>query len=353
VRWWLFGLVVAMAAPSLGESMRWPLEAGHRWVYTDSRGVIGLVLDARGEGHVAVRGPPIFWGSEGFVLQSRGNDWLVTAAESWTVLDGPLQAGKRWTVREERDGVPFVFEVEVLGRELLSLPVGPTEAWHVRYTLTAHLGTEHDVDLWFADGLGLVRLQRTAVSTMGVKTSEPQPLVLELARFEERGIAMAVEDAPDDALQAHVVATGPGRVGEPLPLRFSLHNRSDVPVRVLPSLDGSGWGMRHPKIEVELLDPDGKPWMEPRVGRCGNMNRLRREDMRELLPGESLDPFGPGSFKPLALSHLPDKPGTWTVRFTYDTSGSGGWDPIAPDALALVGSVPHGVYRSETTFEVQ
>jgi hypothetical protein len=270
----------------------------------------------------------------------------------WLVLDGPPRPGKRWSVREERDGVPFAFEVEVLGRETLSLPVGSTEAWHVRYTLTAHLGTEHDFDLWFSDGLGLVRLQRTAESTMGEKTSEEKPQILELSRFERRGPEVVAEDAPEDALVASVVATGPGRVGEWLPLQFSLVNQSAVPVRVLRSLDASDIGWRYPKIQVELEGPDGQVWGEP-GGRCGLMNSLTLRDFQVLRPGEAFDPFGPGSFGHSALRHLPEKPGTWTVRFTYDTSGAGGWDPIDPEAAVLMGSVPHGVYRAQTTVEVR
>jgi hypothetical protein len=362
VRLWLVALLAAQAAPSGGEPLRWPLEAGHRWTYVDSTGEIGLVLDARGEGRVEVRGPSIFWGSEGFVLEQTGGDWWVPVTESylgpdpkpapWKVLDGPLKPGRRWMVSEERDGVPFAFMVEVLGLESLSLPAGPMEAWHVRYRLTAHLGTEHDLDLWFADGMGLVKLARTAESTMGVKASPPQPLVLELARFERRGTEQPVADAPDDALQARVVATGPGRVGEPLPLRFSLYNTSDVPVRVLPALDASDAGWRYPKIEVELVDPDGQVQGAPGA-RCGMMNTLERRDLRDLRPGEELDPFGPSTFAHSALEHRPEKRGTWTVRFTYDTSGAGGWDPIEPDVLKLIDSVPHGVYRAETTIEVR
>jgi hypothetical protein len=354
---------LASATPLTGApAPHWPLEAGTRWTFTDAGGAERLVLTALGDGRVEVRGPSVFWGGSGFTLTEDAGGWRVPATasylgddpkpEPWRVLQGPLVPGRSWTVTERRDGVPFSFEVDVVGPESVSLPTGPVDAWHLRYTLLAHLGTEHDFDLWVADGLGPVRILRTAESTMGRKTPEPaDPLTL--ARFERRGPPQPVTDAPHDALQAEVVATGPGRVGQPFPLRFAVRDVGAVPVDAIVSLDASDVGWRYPKIGVEFVDPRGHVVEREIIGRCGLMNPLTAADLRELRPGEALDPFGPGSFSHEALSFTPDRRGTWTVRFTYDTSGATGWDPVDPDAPKLVPTVPAGAYRAETTVEVR
>jgi hypothetical protein len=331
---------VALASPlPAGEALDWPLEAGNRWTFTDARGEERLVLDALGGGRVEVRGPSVFWGSSGFTLRRAGDDWLLTATESylgpdekpapWLVVDGPLRAGRRWEVVEERDGVPFTFSVEVVGSEPLPLPDGPVRAWHLRYRLLSHLGTERDVDLWFADGLGLVKLAQVAESTLGEKRPPDAPVVATLARFERRGTAVAVGDAPDDALRAEVVATGPGRVGERLPLGFSVVNAGPVAVDAIPSLDASDVGWRYPKIGIEIVDPDGTVVEPGDLGRCGMTNPLAD-----------------------ALAFVPDRPGGWRVRFTYDTSGADGWGPLDPDVAARIAGVPAGVYRAETVVTV-
>jgi hypothetical protein len=106
-------------------------------------------------------------------------------------------------------------------------------------------------------------------------------------------------------------------------LRAALVNASDRPLVVVGCLDGS-WsdGARFPRYTFAVTRDGGAPdcedWTE-----CGTRNPLEREYIRRLLPGDTVDPFGPGFFRHLWLERvLFDVPGLYTVTLTYDADAA-------------------------------
>jgi hypothetical protein len=94
------------------------------------------------------------------VLCARRDEGSVT-----TVLDPPqpflelpLEVGKRWTWRGTASGVPCESSSVVVGREKLTLPVGPIEdAWRVDTVIRGAEGDKLERSIWLVAGLGLVQ----------------------------------------------------------------------------------------------------------------------------------------------------------------------------------------------------
>ena len=126
---------------------------------------------------------------------------------------------------------------------------------------------------------------------------------------------------------------------------FVLHNVGTVPFEVVPSLDASDVGWRYPKIGIDI-EHDGEPVTVETWGRCGMMNPLTADDLRTLPPGESLNPFGPGSFGHERLRWTPTEPGEYRVRLRYDFGEHSDWLQAEPMLQAQLTTAPSGQYAS-------
>ncbi len=349
-------LGAAFPAPTL-DALDWPLEAGTRLVFTDAEGREGLILTTEGDGRVAVRGPPVFFSGESFVLERRGEDWILPVSTSylgdarndppWVVLDLPLTPGRSWVTGRTGGDTRFTFRATVGGLESISTPYGDLEAWRVEYRLECHLGTERDFDAWFVDGIGLVQLRQVASSTLGDKTPLRPPPTVSLAAIGEIGVAWSTAPEPD-WLTVTATARGEGVVGEPLPVAFSLVNTGPEPMRVITALDASDVGWRYPKIDIEIEQVGVGPVAVEPLGRCGLMNPLTRRDLQLLSPGGSLDPLGPGTFGHHLLDWTPTRPGTYRVRMIYDLGTPDRWTQAPPELIPELSSLPAGRHVSNT-----
>lgn len=351
----LLSLLGATAPAETLTDLDWPMEAGTRWVLTDADGRAGLILTAEGEGRLTVRGPSVFWSGAGMVLAEQGDDWTLPLSASylgddlndpaWLLLDLPLTPGKTWTTGRTEGDTHFTFQVHVRGAESIATPYGALDAWRVAYRLESHLGTERDFDAWFVDGIGLVQLQQVASSTLGAKTPlDPAP-IYSLAAVET--VSVVGDVAPEPGwLEVTAEADGEGTVGSPLPVHFALTNTGPETFHVVPSLDASDVGWRYPKIDVEVEQVGVGAVTPEEVGRCGMMNPLTERDLRPLSPGESLDPFGPGTFSHHALRYTPSAPGEYRVRMVYDLGTPDDWGQADPALRERLSTVPPGKHTS-------
>jgi len=189
----------------------------------------------------------------------------------------------------------------------------------------------------------------TASASCSSSRSSRRPLatapVFSLSSFELR---TPTDSVPPQSEWLSVEATtgGAGKVGEPLPVRFSLRNTGDAPFDVIPALDASDVGWRYPKIDIKIEKVGEGPVSIPSPGRCGVMNSLNTRDLRQLRPGEALDPFGPGTFGHQKLTWAPDAPGTYRVWLVYDFGDHTDWAQADDAIRPLLETVPTGSYRS-------
>lgn len=108
------------------------------------------------------------------------------------------------------------------------------------------------------------------------------------------------------------------RVGEPLPLQISLCNRSEVPIPVLPAVDGSDYG-RFPRYIIEVRDERGRLWnIQPPIRRCGNVDPITEDSFVILEPGASLSPFHSPYMHYMLHWWEPTRPGVYNVRCIYE-----------------------------------
>lgn len=327
------------------------------------------------------------------------------------LLAGSLDLGKTWKSlsRNEASGSSFGFTATVVGREDMTVPAGTFRAWKIEYVLTTHLGTEYDLRAWFAGGVGFVKIEKWRESARGIKKEIPRAYSYELARFvperripdpprlteaQEREAALLVGRLSDESPETRegaarsLAALGRGvipflaerqrherspevrarivdlldcfkplevvgrlareriKVGERLPVEFRVRNISERPISVLPALDASDVGWRHPKCELEIRDERGSR-QDLKIQRCASVNSLLARDFVELLPGESLPPFWH-----YLLEWKPDRAGTYTVRFTYDTSSGDPKDWRVrregedPELIKLLDQLPKGRFES-------
>ena len=134
-------------------------------------------------------------------------------------------------------------------------------------------------------------------------------------------------DGGVDAPELDCVLSSPRsewRLGEKVDLRVRIINRSSESVRLIGSLDGSDIGWRFPHCTFEIVGPDGAPTESDNLRRCGNMNDLRHEEIVEVAPGASFDPYQKldnyGFFEHWIFYSDPFKePGEYKLRFRYST----------------------------------
>ncbi|MCK6472864.1 MAG: hypothetical protein L6R28_14065 [Planctomycetes bacterium] len=129
----------------------------------------------------------------------------------------------------------------------------------------------------------------------------------------KRRLAEIVE-ALDAPLEFTAEVEGEAQAGKEVTFRVRIKNVSDRDVTVVGCLDGSTSDKRYPHFGRSIT-PD-KP--QAMMMGCGNCNSLRDSDLKVLKPGESFDPFGPGSFGEWQAKWTPDKEGAYTVKFTCD-----------------------------------
>ncbi|MFT5685036.1 MAG: hypothetical protein ACI8RZ_005982 [Myxococcota bacterium] len=347
-------LGAASPVPTLPE-LGWPMSEGTRWVFTDADGQEGLILTAEGDGRIAVRGPSVFWSGASMVLSEEGDDWTLPISTSylgddlndppWRILDLPLVTGKQWVTGRTEGDTCFTFQVTAIGPESITTPYGELDAWRVAYRLESHLGTERDFDAWFADGVGLVQLAQVASSTLGAKTPLDPPPVFSLAAIETVGVVTDIRPEPD-SLTVTASVRSEGAVGEPLPVDFALVNVGPETFHVVPALDASDVGWRYPKIDVEIERVGFGAVVPEEMGRCKMMNPLTERDLRPLSPGESLNPFGPGTFGHSALRFTPAEPGEYRVRMVYDLGTPDDWTQAEPALHASLSTLPTGKHTS-------
>lgn len=129
----------------------------------------------------------------------------------------------------------------------------------------------------------------------------------------KRRLAEIVE-ALDAPLEFTAEVEGEAENRMELKFRVRIKNVSDHDVTVVGCLDGSSSDKRYPHFNRSVTPSEP---MAERMG-CGNCNSLRDSDLKVLKPGESFDPFGPGTFGEHLAKWTPLKAGTYTVKFTCD-----------------------------------
>lgn len=123
-----------------------------------------------------------------------------------------LKTGLKRTSRSviQGDAKRFEFEVTVLGKEIVKVPVGHFETWKIEYVLHDHPGTEHDLRVWYAPGFGIVKMEKWRESSLGAKSEMPTPIVYELETIDDRATYRpnsASGPIPINELPEHVSAT--------------------------------------------------------------------------------------------------------------------------------------------------
>ncbi|MFK7741083.1 MAG: hypothetical protein AB8H80_12255 [Planctomycetota bacterium] len=339
-------------------------------------------------------------------------------SETLPLLPGKLTVGKRWSCPD--------FDAHVASFGPLTVPAGTFPAFRIDYVLNEHLGTEADLRIWIAPNVGIVQYEHWQTSIRGQKQPIDEPHLLQLQEhidlrshaFEDKLVLLPAEmsraegaiadllgpaadaeraekiallrelgrgvlpllqarrDAPntlpdqrariDQALAAfpklRLTATVKRQValgGDPK-MRFQLHNDWFRALTVLPSLDGSEHG-RMPSYHIELIGPDGEP-VGLHLRSCINTNPLTENDFRTLRPGESIDPFGPGTFSHQLIDFFrPKRAGRYRARLVLDTTGAvpAAWQsdfdhPMSAGTKALLHKLPQGRFESnEIVFDVE
>lgn len=123
-----------------------------------------------------------------------------------------LKAGLKRTSKSviQGDAKRFEFEITVLGKEIVKVPVGRFETWKIEYILKDHPGTEHDLRIWYAPGFGIVKVEKWRESSLGAKSKMPAPIVYELETIDDRATyrpAFPSGPIPINQLPEHVSAT--------------------------------------------------------------------------------------------------------------------------------------------------
>lgn len=113
--------------------------------------------------------------------------------------------------------------------------------------------------------------------------------------------------------------------GERFRWRVHLVNDRSLPVILVRALPGSDTYRQYPFVDLEVRLPDGrmKSGQDFQYERSGHIDPPGVEDMVEVRPGVSLNPFrercsfgGNG----LWFDHRPPEPGNYRVRFVYDST---------------------------------
>lgn len=206
-----------------------PLSPGFRWTFRrdgiDSLYVethTGRKIDEIDTTRLRIKGDSLFWSHEIYVAKRNGklrrfaqgflDSLFVTDATPVVLLNEPLREGKRWRshIEKTESDSSTEFNATVGAQERIKVPAGEFDAWSIEYELGYHLGTEHDFRIWYADDVGIVKIEKWRESSRGQKKRISKPIVYELSRVEELSSAHAI-DYPSkpqgvDCLPKNVVA---------------------------------------------------------------------------------------------------------------------------------------------------
>ncbi|MCC7143330.1 MAG: hypothetical protein IT349_14625 [Candidatus Eisenbacteria bacterium] len=113
------------------------------------------------------------------------------------------------------------------------------------------------------------------------------------------------------------------RVGQPLDYRVLIRNATRATILLPLPTEGCEDGLRSPRIELELIAPDGQPaGLGPTWARAGELDRLRADDFVRLPRGAETSLWRDGAPRRLrAPGHwywAPPGPGLYRLRFIYD-----------------------------------
>jgi len=121
------------------------------------------------------------------------------------------------------------------------------------------------------------------------------------------------------ALELKIELAGEATLGRSPALKVRIQNVSDEEQMAVRSLDGSDAGARYPRIDVQILGPDGKRGDQPLPSRGNDLKSLSPVDFVKLAPGGEVDPFGTGGFEHGVLKNWrPTRTGRHTVRIIVD-----------------------------------
>jgi hypothetical protein len=160
-------------------------------------------------------------------------------------------------------------------------------------------------------------------------------------------------------LQATIRPSGHFRVGDKASFEVRIRNRGRDTAQLVTSVDGSdAWAS--PRVTIEIEGPPGG-WTVPPVGRSGNTNGVSQDDIFEVGPGESFDPYRNGRRGANLESGTFAKPGRYKATFRYDTTNtdvrtwiSGPCDEctVSESFREMLEEIPAVMLMATTTFEV-
>ena len=157
----------------------------------------------------------------------------------------------------------------------------------------------------------------------------------------------------------------PAAVGQPVPIRIEVRNRTDADVWMVGVVDGTEDGVRCPYYRPAVLFGDvvvaePPPPEDPLVG------PLRRADFRRLGPGESFDPTAAeegAGYHPLATfaTFRPRQPGVYQFTLTLSSQcpdpdqwlGAFGQNAERDAVLGLVSRVPQVTVTASVDVQVR
>lgn len=116
--------------------------------------------------------PTLIRRSSDAVVLSRFIEDGPQATDSITILKLPITIGQEWPGRVFPNARE---QIAVVGREVVEVPAGRFDAWHVQHRLTYDTGGGDTLDYWYAGGVGMVRcIERITLQSGG------QPLRLQV-----------------------------------------------------------------------------------------------------------------------------------------------------------------------------
>jgi len=165
------------------------------------------------------------------------------------------------------------------------------------------------------------------------------------------------------ALELEIELEGEARIDRPLALKVRIRNVSDEDRIVVRSLDGSDAGARYPRIEVQIVGPDGTNEVRPLAARGSDLKPLTPGDFIAVSPGKEMDPLGDGGAAHGVLkSWRPARAGRYTVTIgvDYTERNIGHWigtaamqDSYLNKLEGLLSRVPKLKFEAKTVVEVK
>ena len=160
-------------------------------------------------------------------------------------------------------------------------------------------------------------------------------------------------------LQATIRPAVRFHVGDKASFEVRIRNRGRDTAHLVTSVDDSdAWAS--PKVTIDIEGPPGG-WVVPRTLRCGNTNGVSFDDVFEIGPGDSFDPYRNGWRGPSLELGTFAKPGRYKATFRYDTTNTDAQSWISGPCVdctvsesfrAMLEEIPAVALTATTTFEV-